>query len=94
MVRDLLHKMSIGLNGTESVGDRQGRATQRGQSLGNRLFRGGEMQRGDGCGKCVGHGRLSSLRTFGGFDRAFRSSLVIVVLALLGVVIDKSSPHP
>lgn len=55
MIRDLLHKLSIGLNGTESVGDRQGRTTERGESLGNRLFCRGEMQRGDGYRECVGH---------------------------------------
>lgn len=55
VIRDLLHKMSVGLDGTESVGDRQGRTTEPGESLGNGLFRRGEMKRGDGYGECVGH---------------------------------------
>ena len=55
VVGNLLDKGRVGLDGTKTVGHREGRATERGESLGYGLLCRGEVQGGEGYGG-ISHG--------------------------------------
>lgn len=55
VVGDLLDEGRVGLDGTKTVGHREGRATERGESLGYGLLCRGEVQGGEGY-RGISHG--------------------------------------